>query len=388
MRSAGPDTARSATARAERIVTHLAVRHLPGAPAPDPGLLHDLPAEVARRIVDRAVAARVTGSVAAAVLDGAADLGVAATDDLLVRHGDELTRSLLIEETLWELTRALRAAGVTHRVIKGPAIAHLDEPDPSRRTFGDLDLLVGAADLDRVVTLLERRGASREWAERRTGFDSRFAKSVTLTTASGIEVDLHRSLCDGAHGFRIPLDRLLRDHDRFDLAGVAVDALTPVHRTLHAAYHAVLGSPRPRLMSLRDIAGYLTRPDIDCTEVVAEARRWRGEAVLAEAVRTTGDRFGWIPDPWSDWVHQHGSPRREVALIARQKAEGSSFGPAKLDAIRELAWRDRPAYALALAVPTRAHLRSRGLERIDLVRGIPERWARRARRVGRIERRS
>lgn len=374
-----------ASAAVEQIVTRLAVHHLPGAPTPE--LRESIPPDVARQVVDRAMAARVSGSLVAAVTAGLVDLGAEATDDLVARHGDELTHSLRVEEVLWELTHELGSDGIDHRVIKGPAIAHLDEPDPSWRTFGDLDLLVGGADIDRVVERLERRGATRQWAERRPGFESRFAKSVTLSTTAGIEVDLHRSLCDGAHGFRIPLERVLRAAEPFDLAGTDVFALTPVHRLLHAAYHAVLGSPRPRLMSLRDIAGYLARADIACAEVVAEARRWRGEAVLAEAVLATGHRFGWIPDSWSDWVEGWSPPPREERIIARQKVEGSSFGPAKLDAVRELAWRDRPAYVLALAVPSGAHLRSRGMGRLDLVRGVPERWARRVRRAGRIDHR-
>lgn len=369
--------------RVEALLAHLAVHHLPGAPAAPPGLLDDVPASTARRLVDRAVAERVSGSVVAAVQAGLVDLGDEATTDLFGRHRDELARSLLREELLWELAGAFAAAEVTYRVIKGPAVAHLDEPDPSWRTFGDLDLLVRVSELDRAVALLRRDGATRPWAERRTGYDARFAKSVTLTTTAGIEVDVHRSLCDGAHGFRVPLDRLFASAEPFRLADREVPALVVAHRLLHAGHHAVLGSPRPRLMSLRDLAGYLTRPDLDVDVVAAEVAVWRGEAVLAEAVQVTGTVFGWLPEPWAAWLDTIEVTPAESRIVARQQVEGSSFGPAKLDAIRELPWRDRPAYALGVAVPSREHLRSRDLHRLDLVRGIPARWARRTRRLSR-----
>ena len=49
-------------------------------------------------------------------------------------------------------------------------------------------------------------------------------------------------------------------------------SLALVHRVLHAAYHAVLGSPEPKLMSLRDLARYLASDSISMEELVAEAR--------------------------------------------------------------------------------------------------------------------
>lgn len=341
----------------------------------DAGLLdpHVDPAgdpQVSRALVAAAAGAGLTGALLDAVRSEAVELSAASQDDLVRTHRSKLAWCLRLERRLVLAAQWFEdAGGIDFLVVKGPAIAHLDEHDPSSRTFSDVDLLVGSAHLERSLKELEARGAVRPYVERRPRFDRRFAKSVTVTFPDGMEFDVHRSLCDGVHGFRIPLDRLFEDPDRFRLAGHDLAALAPVHRVLHAAYHAVLGSPRPRLMSLRDALGYLVRSDLQVADVVAEARAWRGEAVLAAAVEEVRCSFGWLPEPWRAWSEQVEVPGRETRIIAQQKREGSSFGPAKVSALMELPWPDRASYALGVAVPSRAHLRSRDLDLFTLLRG-------------------
>lgn len=321
-------------------------------------------------LVQRATWARLLGPLLLAVDSGHLDLPVEAVEVLVDRHRDAQLGCLHLEVRLLEVRSWFAdAGGIEHVVLKGSAIAHLDELDPSLRSFGDLDLLVAGADLDRAVEVLATRGATRRWAERRPGYDRRFAKSVTMTCPDGVELDLHRSLADGVHGFRIPLGRLFAEPDSFELGGDDVPALAPVHRMLHSAYHAVLGSPSPRLMSLRDVAGYLARPSLGPEVVVPEVKRWRGEAVLAPAVGLVAATLGTVPPPWQAWADSVATDKAEAAVVDRQRREGSALGRGKLDALRELSTpRARAAYALALAVPSSEHLRSRGLRRRDLLR--------------------
>lgn len=307
------------------------------------------------------------------VLSVAADAGAIELHPDVVAQAHEAHRSALVwclrlEIQLLHLVELLRSRGVEPVVLKGPAAAHLDDVDASLRPFGDLDLLVAGADVDRAVAAIVADGAARPWAERRPGFDRRFAKSVTLRYPNGLEVDLHRTLVDGVHGVRIPLAQLHEASARLELGGASLPCLSLVHRVLHTAYHLALGSPTPRLMSLRDLAGHLTDPVLHHAEVVAEARRWGGEAVLAHAVRTTVVTLGIEAPHWEAWADGVHAGHREQAVLERQRREGSALGRAKLDVLRELPWRDRPAYAAALVAPSRDHLRSRGLRRRDLVR--------------------
>lgn len=338
---------------------------LPGARSSSAGLDRAQQAEV----VHRATTQRLLGPLLRASAEGGVELDPDLSEEAQQGHAAAMHWCLLVERRYLDARRWFDAAGgVRHVVVKGPAIAHMDEDDPAERSFADLDLLVDSGDLETAVAALQEQGGTRRWAERRPGFDRRFAKSVTITCADGMEVDLHRSLCDGVHGFRIPLERLLSMPDHFELAGTAVPALGPVHRLLHSAYHAVLGSPEPRLMSLRDLARYLSRPDLDPSTVQSEVRRWRGEAVLAAAVRSVTTTLAVDLAPWATWLEQTEVSPTEARLVEAQRREGSKLGPGKLLALRALPWSQRPSYALALALPSRAHLASRGLRRRDLAR--------------------
>lgn len=316
---------------------------------------------------DMAQQTRLIGPLLAASASGDVVLSAELEADLLERQHRALLWCIHLETRLLEAREWFDAAGgIEHLVIKGPSIAYLDTPNPSIRTFADIDLLISGSDLDRAVQILDEHGASPPWAQRRPGFDRRFAKSTTRTFADGVEFDVHRTLASGAHGHRIPVASLFQAPDRFDIGGVAFAALKPTHRLLHSAYHLLLGSPEPALMNLRDLGCYLADTQLGPDRVVPEAQRWRGTAVLAMAIDLVVDRLGVQPTEWSAWRQTYHLDPHEVALIERHRHEGSSFGRAKLDVVRELPRaRDRAAYLYALAWPSKAHLASRSLRRRD-----------------------
>ncbi|MEI2638458.1 MAG: nucleotidyltransferase family protein [Microthrixaceae bacterium] len=228
-------------------------------------------------------------------------------------------------------------------------------------------------------------GATRPWAQRRSGWDRRFAKSVTMTFGDGIELDVHRMLADGAHGHRIPLAELFDSapaHDTdFDIGGVTLRALRPEHRLLHSAYHLLLGSREPALMNLRDLAVYLNDERLHPQQVVAQVERWGGTDVLAMALDLVTDRLAVTPRLWLDWRSAYRLDPTEVELIERHRNEGSSLGRAKIDVARELdGVSDRVAYLSALLWPSRGHLESRGLSRRDMVEPLMDVFGRRLRR--------
>ena len=363
----------SGTDALDELLRRVAVHHLPGAsgaaPAPAGRVIDTADA---LELVRRAEAAKLLGSLRDCVEDGDVHLPGAALDQLERRHEATMLWCLQLEVRLLELHEWFAAAGVIpHLVVKGPAVAHLDEADPSSRSFVDLDLLVRPDGIDRAVEVLEAFGGTRPWPPRRPGFDRRFAKGVTVTMSDGIEVDVHRMICDGVFGARIALDELVADPEPFRLGGVTMHALSRPHRFLHAAYHAVLGSPVPSLHSLRDIAGYLTAEGMDADEVVATARRWGGEAVLATAVADTLSTLPVAAPAWDDWLRAVHVDAAETAMIRRQRVEGSSIGRAKLDVVRELRGPGlKSAYVAAVLWPTPEHLRARGLTRTAMLRSL------------------
>lgn len=364
-----------ATTATRTVLETVAVASAPG-PAGAAGIdertaaLRPAPADVVRA----AVAAGLAGPLRWAVGQGIVELDAPALEQLETAHLGGLGRCLVIESRLWSILDWLEGTGVRPLVVKGPAVAHLDEDDPALREFSDLDLLVASDDLDVVLGVLGSRGAVRPYAERRRGFDRRFAKSVTVTFPDHVEIDVHRTICDGVHAVRVPVDRLHRSPSTFDLGGRTVHAPDRTVRALHAAYHAVLGSPSPRLRSVRDLVGYLGRAEVDGTvdELIEEAERWGGTAVLAQAVRETLLPGVELPR-WEAWLAETPIAPDEAAIVAAQRRDGSSFRASRLAAARELPTiGDRSAYLLAAAVPGTRHLRSRGRSRLDALRpGAP-----------------
>lgn len=72
-------------------------------------------------------------------------------------HQDSMRWLLHLEIRLLEVADWFAdVGGIELRVLKGPAVAHLDEVDPALRSFSDLDLLIAAADMDRGIAALQR----------------------------------------------------------------------------------------------------------------------------------------------------------------------------------------------------------------------------------------
>ena len=352
---------------AEASLRSIAAWGLPGAPEIHLPSLSEQPS-----FAGQLQQTRLIGPLLAAAACGDIELPEELEADLVERQHGALLWCIQLEVRLLEVREAFDAAGgIEHLVIKGPAIAHLDALDPSVRTFADIDLLVAGRDMDRAVDVLMASGTSAPWVERRPGFNRRFAKSVPEARfPDGVEFDLHRTLADGVFGHRIPLDRLFDHPDHLVIGGVHFGVLSPKHRLLHSAYHLLLGSTQPALMSLRDLAGYLSDPTLGPDAVVAEAELWRGRVVLAMALDLVVERLGVEVSKWTAWRAAYRPNPDEVEMVERHRNEGSSLGRAKLDVAREMSLRHGAAYVFALAWPSKAHLDDRSLRRRDAVASL------------------
>jgi hypothetical protein len=268
---------------------------------------------------------RLDGLLAHALTSGGWPATADQVEEARRGHREAMATALVLDRRLAELAPALDAAGVRWRVLKGAAVAHLDEPDPSWRCYGDIDLLVHGDDLAPVLHLLAALGGVRHYEARRRDFDRRFGKGAAVTLPDGVEVDVHRTLALGPYGVALDPGLLLdAEAQVVELGGVAVPALAAPGRFLHACYHAVLGAHPPRLSALRDVA--LTHPDDDATARAAHrlAREAGGEAVVAAALVAAADTLGWAPPgrlgPWARdlrpdardrrWLGAHRGPER------------------------------------------------------------------------------
>ena len=342
----------------DRVLRQVASWLLPG--AGDVDALADT--HQAEQLVAMAESERLLGPLLVAVDGGGLELPDDLVAKVLAGHESSMLWCLHLEVRLLEIMDWFdEVGGIKFLVVKRPAVAHLDDADPSLRSFADLDLLISGADMDRALRVLTDHGAERRIPERRPGYDRRFGKGTGLVCADQVEIDVHRTLAMGAHGVRIPLDDLFARSVSFDVGGRSVPAPCLVHRALHAAYHAVIGTPVPALRSLRDLAGYLTSPDLSLEELVSEARRWRGEAVLVEALRATFDGLSFEAPEWRQWLDSVAPDQRELAIIESTHYETTR--PVRWSTLRELRWSDRGAFLWAVAFPSSEDLASRGLTR-------------------------
>jgi hypothetical protein len=306
-----------------------------------------LDARAAEQVLAGARFDHLTGFLAAAVLAGAVTLDDRLQAPLAQRWHDELLTCVRLEALAVTTAGLLDRAGISWRLTKGAALAHLDYPDPSVRTFGDVDLLVHPSDWSSAFELLSASGYRRAAPTLPGGYDARYGKGATLTTADGLEVDLHRRFAIGRFGVTARMEMLFASSGAIQLAGRTMPVLDPVGRLLHACFHASLGGFR-RLRAFRDVAQLLLVTGADWEAAFAVARSWRAEAVMASAIRESWDRLELDVDHPAH-ARARSTPlsrgdRRVLQMFARE----SPFRSQALSALPRLAPREVPRYLWTL----------------------------------------
>jgi hypothetical protein len=315
-----------------------------------------------RKLLARVRKERIIPLLADAITSGSFPASDAQLVEVLELETTAMAAVLTLEATLVQVAETFASARIPFRVLKGPAVAHLDYPDPSLRDFGDIDLLVHPDDLDRAIAILLEQGYVRRFPEPRAGFDRRFTKSVSVVNSDGRELDLHRTLAAGVFGLRVKIGMLWdAPHAEFAVGGMTLHALGASERFMHACYHAALGNAPSRLVPQRDIAQMLLRGSVDPDRVKALASSWAGEAVIAHAIRTTWQTLQ-LTDvvALSVWAATQTSRTRDARELRRATSPGYTHTARALDSLRAIhPLRDRLVYLSALAFPRRSYLNDR-----------------------------
>ncbi|MGH8893336.1 MAG: nucleotidyltransferase family protein [Actinomycetes bacterium] len=303
---------------------------------------------------------RITGFVHAAICSGALPVTTSQREQAQNLHIRALGSALMLERLLLEVVDSLEQAGVPARVLKGSAVAHLDYPDTSLRTFGDIDVLVPSEGFDTAVAALVAAGHRRRFPQPRPGFDRRYSKGTSFRSADGFEIDLHRTFTMGPFGLRLSLSRLWERHAEFELAGRTLRALAAEERFLHACYHAVLGDVQPRLVPLRDTAQILLTRTLDTDRIWQLMSESGGEAVVARAVRLAWSEFE-LADvvKLSAWADAYRDSPRASADFAVYGGE-STYAAKSAAALRALpSLADKAQFLRALIAPDRDYVTAR-----------------------------
>jgi hypothetical protein len=312
---------------------------------------------------------RLTGLLWSAIADGALPVSDLQRERAEESHLEALTVALVLEHLLIQTIAALDQAGISVRTLKGTTAAHLDYPDPSLRTFGDVDLLVPSEEFDDAAAVLVDQGNTRLRAEPRPGFDRRFSKGCTFRTPDGLEIDLHRTLTSGPFGVRVALAELWERSERFHLAGSTIRTLAVEERLLHTAYDTVLSGLPVGLVQLRDTAQILLTHGADVDRLRHLMRASGGEPVVARAVKWAWQELA-IADVVhiSVWAQNYQDDPRAAADLAVYRGE-STYAAQSRATVRALpTLSDKARFVLAMALPQRSYLRGRHAGRRGAIR--------------------
>ncbi len=294
------------------------------------------------------------GLLAAAVRRGTFPVTSEQYEEAAALHAAAATWVLLLERRLLTVADALTEAGIDLRVLKGPAVAALDYPDPAMRCFADVDLAVPGAQFGAAARILEALGGRRRFPEPRSGFDERFSKGASFRLRDGVEFDLHRTLCPGWFGLAVIPEDLFDSGTTFRLGGRELTALGATQRLVHACLHATLGDAHPRPLVLRDVA-QMTLAQSSIDEVLALAHRWRCEVAVAHAVEAAWSHLRLtVEHPLLDWARSQSPGPAEIRRLAAYHGDGRSQARLALEAVGALhGVRSRARYLFAILAPRR-----------------------------------
>jgi hypothetical protein len=329
------------------------------------------------RLVAESAGQRVLGLLGAAIADGTLPVSVAQRGRFDETWQAWLGHALQVERLTARVVTDLAVAAVPARVLKGVALAHTAYAEPAHRVFGDVDLLVPHDRLHHAVAVLEQtRDARRAEPEVAPGFDDRFGREA-MVRVDGIEVDLHRTLVNGAFGVRVDLGGLFAEPEPIVVDGTEVATLPAPARLVHAAYGATLSDWPPRLVAFRDLVQILVREAPPTDAVIDTARRWRGEAVLAAGVVAAWRALRMTTRPrLLDWAEAHRPATLDRLFIASARGPARGYTAGLTTLAVTPGFGARVAYLRAVLRPSAQYREARGLGRAALVGA----GARRARR--------
>lgn len=183
-----------------------------------------------------------------------------------------------LDELALKVSRALRAAGVPHLILRGPAIARWLYDQPGDRRYGDVDVLVPPDAFERSMAELEAIGLQMRGAESAPGEWPAHAR--TFDGAVGA-VDLHRTIRGPAVGAEAVWAELSRGAEEIPAGDGALPVPATAARAFLISVHAAQHGPEG-VVQREDVARALERVPAETWREAAQiARRLGAEAWFA-----------------------------------------------------------------------------------------------------------
>jgi hypothetical protein len=202
-------------------------------------------------------------------------------------------RNALLYQDLQKLLQALRQDQIPVIALKGACLAELVYGDPALRTMGDIDIMVGKADLPRTANRLRAMGYSCKNYDlelRAMGYPGKnydlekwcllFNHLPRFFKPPNPRVEIHWTILMPTRPLRPDLEGLWNRARPATIAGTGALVLSPADLLLHLCAHAGGQDMGPFCLGLRplcDISAVLQHyeGELDWKEVAARAREWQ-----------------------------------------------------------------------------------------------------------------
>ncbi|MBX9745652.1 MAG: nucleotidyltransferase family protein [Hyphomonadaceae bacterium] len=172
----------------------------------------------------------------------------------------------------------IASTGARHAYLKGVALAQVYYRDVGERFCRDIDVLVAASDIPRVISIARAAGyrvlvtelASPIYADelKDIEFLCRHSDVITLISKDGVAIEIHRKLDKLSVGF--DLEQALRSAVSVTIADITVRVLAPSYHFAYICYHHSRHF-WSRLHWLADLDAMVRAPSFDRVEILALA---------------------------------------------------------------------------------------------------------------------
>jgi len=221
---------------------------------------------------------------------------------------------------LVDLVRALAVAGIQAIVLKGPAVAMAAYDDYSRRTFGDIDLVLHRDDLAAARDFLIARGFVPDFPSAMES--ALIADQHALEFSdSRTRVELHWALLSRHLRFDIDPGALWADAAQLQCLGSEITVLSREHLFLYLCAH---GAKHEWILFrwVLDVAQLVQRLDpAEARRIIALSERTNTRRILALALRIARETFGEEGSPFPASALLSDADTRSLAQFARGRLQ-------------------------------------------------------------------
>ena len=215
-------------------------------------------------------------------------------DDLSPRAKAWSFRTLAVEGSIPSVVDLLGEASIDWRVLKGVATSRLFYGGFGVRIFGDIDILVRPADLDRTLRALApitAVGASPLHGP----FRSRALQERQVTDFRGVELDVHKAVEGSLVTSRLPVEAFFERPQELEVSGRTVLTSSTEVLFVHAVMH--FSSAGRRFSTVPDIARLIRGIEPDDPTVRSMLLTRSSRLLFHWALRSAGE-WTQLPDAW------------------------------------------------------------------------------------------